>query len=294
MSGWSLIVHGGAKAIAPGKADANRRGLAAAVEAGSAVLQAGGSALDAAEQAIRAMEDAPVFNAGYGSVLNADGEVEMDAALMEGSQLGVGAVGAIRGVRHPVSVARAVLGATPVLLVAEGARRFAQEQGLELCDPAEMIAPGVASSGGGLDTVGCVARDQHGCVAAGTSTGGLAGKRPGRVGDSPLPGCGLYAMDAVGGVSVSGDGDKIARVLLAARVMQALRGGEARSAAAATALQAMDWVGGEAGVILLDARGRLGCAHNSANFAMGGASSERPQPAAWLHQDELYEAVGHD
>lgn len=294
MSGWSLIIHGGAKAIAADKADPNRQGLVAAVAAGAEVLRAGGSALDAAEAAILSMEDAVVFNAGYGSVLNADGEVEMDAALMEGTSLCVGAVGAVRGVRHPISLARAVLEETPVLLVAEGARRFAEEKGLELCDPAAMIAPGVGSSGGGLDTVGCVARDERGGFAAGTSTGGLAGKRPGRVGDSPLPGCGFYAMDAVGGVSLSGDGDKIARVLLAARAMHELRTGQGPSAASAAALEAMDWVGGEAGVIVLDARGRLGCAHNSPHFAMGGATSDRPEPQAWLHQDELYEAMGRE
>src|ERR1700761_2150048 len=159
MSGWSLIIHGGAKTIPPDRALANREGLLAAVAAGAEVLRGGGCALDAAEQAIRILEDAPVFNAGFGSVLNADGDVEMDAALMEGRALRAGAVGAIRGVRHPVSVARALLDENAVLLVGEGARRFAAEQGLELCDPRALVAPQVSAAAGGLDTVGCVARD---------------------------------------------------------------------------------------------------------------------------------------
>jgi beta-aspartyl-peptidase (threonine type) len=291
MSGWSLIIHGGAKAIVPDRRQANREGLQAAVAAGVAVLRAGGGALDAAEQTIRALEDLPVFNAGYGSVLNADGMVEMDAALMEGRELRIGAVGAIQGVRHPITVARALMGETPVLLVAEGARRFAAERGLELCAPQDMIAPGVMGSGGGLDTVGCVARDRDGVIVAGTSTGGLAGKRPGRVGDSPLPGCGLYAQSGVGGVSISGDGDKIARVLLAARVMQALGEGATPWNAARLGLAAMDQVGGEAGAIVLDDAGRLGCAHSSAHFAMGGATEHKPEPSAWLHEDEMREAL---
>ncbi len=289
MSGWSLVIHGGAKTIAPAKAEPHRQGLLAAVEAGAAVLREGGSALDAAEQAVRSMETCPVFNAGYGSVLNADGEVEMDAALMEGTRLRLGAVGAIRGVRHPISVARAMLDAVPVLLVGEGARRFAAERNLELCDPAEMIAPGVSSKEGGLDTVGCVARDASGCTVAATSTGGLAGKHPGRVGDSPLPGCGLYAQDGTGGVSVSGDGDRIARVLLSARVMQALASGDCWSAAE-VGVEAMGAVGGEAGCIVIDRAGRIGCAHNSSHFAMGAASSAL-EPVACLHRNELEEAT---
>ena len=293
MTGWSLVVHGGAKTVAPDKADAHRQGLLAAVEAGAAVLRQGGSAIDAAEQAVRALEEAVVFNAGYGSVLNADGQVEMDAALMEGAALRLGAVGAIQGVRHPISVARAMLDAVPVLLVGQGARRFAAERGLELCDAAEMIAPGVSSSEGGLDTVGCVARDAGGLIVAATSTGGLAGKHPGRVGDSPLPGCGLYAEDSAGGVSVSGDGDRIARILLSARVMRALGQGDPWSAAQ-VGVDAMDRVGGEAGAIVLDRAGRIGCAHNSVHFAVGAASSALAAPAACLDRRELEEAIGRE
>jgi beta-aspartyl-peptidase (threonine type) len=292
MSAWSLVLHGGAKTIAPDKAEAHRQGLLAAAQAGAAVLRQGGSALDAAEHTIRALESCPVFNAGYGSVLNADGEVEMDSAIMEGGGLRLGGVGAIKGVRHPISVARAMLDAVPVLLVGEGARRFAAERDLELCDPVEMIAPGVSSQAGGLDTVGCVARDADGLIVAATSTGGLAGKHPGRVGDSPLPGCGLYAQNRAGGVSVSGDGDRIARVLLSARVIQALAAQDVW-AAAETGVAAMDAVGGEAGCIVLDAVGRIGCAHNSTHFAMG-AASDLIEPVACLHRDELKRMTGRE
>ncbi len=285
------MVHGGAKAIAPARRQAHRDGLQAAVGAGVAVLRAGGSALDAAEQTIRVLEDLPAFNAGYGSVLNADGAVEMDAALMDGVDLRIGAVGAIRGVRHPISVARALMAETPVLLVGEGARRFALEAGLELCDPGDLIAPEQDGEEIGADTVGCVVRDREGILVAGTSTGGLAGKRPGRVGDSPLPGCGLYAQAGIGGVSLSGDGDKIARVLLAARIIQGLAEGSTASGAANRSLRAMDQVGGEAGAIVLDREGRLGCAHNSPDFAMGGACEARPEPTTWLHQREFHEAT---
>ena len=132
MAQWSLILHGGAKTIAPGEEDANRAGLLQALEAGSAVLEAGGMALDAVEAAIRVLEDTPVFNAGLGSVRNTDGEVEMDAAIMDGMTLALGGVAAIRAVRNPIQVARLMLPDKPTLLVAEGARRFAEAHGAAL------------------------------------------------------------------------------------------------------------------------------------------------------------------
>ena len=137
--GWALIVHGGAHAIPEEKLEAHKTGCIRAVAAGVAVLEQGGSALDAVEAAIRVLEDDPTFNAGYGSMLNADGDVEMDAAIMEGSGLHTGAVASIRGVRHPISVARAVIDTPHALLSAEGARKFARERGCELCAPEEMI-----------------------------------------------------------------------------------------------------------------------------------------------------------
>jgi L-asparaginase / beta-aspartyl-peptidase len=286
---WAIVVHGGAKEIVPEQEDANRRGCLEAVSAGQAILARGGSAVDAAEAAIRILENDPTFNAGYGSDLNAAGEVEMDAALMDGSNLAIGAVAAIQGVRHPISVARRMLGEPPTLLVGEGARRFAAAQGIELCDPGELIPPRPDRSAQGPhehDTVGCVALDSSGRIAAGTSTGGLDGTHPGRVGDSPLPGCGFYADDAAGGVAFSGDGECIARVLLAARVMQALERDQAPQAAADASLAHLERVGGEAGGIVLDRLGRVGWAHNSSHFAVAWVTDAMAAPLVRLRQDE--------
>ncbi len=280
MSRWALVLHGGQREIPPEEREATRTGCAAALAVGAAVLRRGGSALEAVEAVLRVLEDDPVFNAGRGSARNADGEVEMDAAMMDGATLDVGAVAAIRGVRHPVSVARRMLRAEPVLLVAEGARRFAERQGAELAAPA-------APAGGTprQDTVGCVALDIEGHLAAATSTGGLDGSHAGRVGDSPMPGCGLYAEDAVGAVAFSGTGEHIARAMLAARVMTALEAGTPPEAAMQAAIRRVEALGGEAGGIVLDRAGRIGWTHNGQNFAVGLATPEAP-PRVHLSKDE--------
>lgn len=288
MAQWSLILHGGAKTIAPGQEDANRIGLMQALEAGSAVLKAGGDAVDAVEAAIRVLEDVPVFNAGRGSVLNTDGEVEMDAGIMDGATLALGGVAAIRDVRNPIQVARLMLPEKPTLLVAEGARRFAEAHGAALCDPAELLAA-APGDGGAHDTVGCVAFDARGHLAAGTSTGGLEDQHPGRVGDSPLPGCGLYADDALGATCFSGEGESISRVLLAGRVMLALSQHDPQ-AAMEHALRAIERVGGEAGGIVIDPRGCTGWAHNSDHFAVGVAAAGQP-PRTFLSRAEV---ASHD
>jgi beta-aspartyl-peptidase (threonine type) len=286
---WAIIVHGGAKEIAPEQEDANRHGCLEAVSAGQAILARGGSAVAAVEAAIQVLESDPTFNAGYGSDLNAEGEVEMDAALMDGTSLAIGAVAAIRGVRHPISVARRMLNAPPTLLVGEGARRFAAAQGVELCEPGALIPPrqdGSEQKTHDHDTVGCVALDSSGRIAAGTSTGGLDETLAGRVGDSPLPGCGFYADDAAGGVAFSGDGECISRTLLAARVMQALERGEPPKAAIEASLTHLDRVGGEAGGIVLDRAGRVGWAHNSSHFAVAWVTDSMGAPLVRLRQDE--------
>jgi beta-aspartyl-peptidase (threonine type) len=281
---WAIMVHGGARTISPAQAEANRRGCIAAVTVGAAVLRAGGRAVDAAEAAVRVLEDDATFNAGFGSVRNAEGEVEMDAALMDGETLALGAVGAVRRLRNPVAAARLMLDELPVLLAGEGAERFAAARGVALCDPREMHAPGAAGQAG-HDTVGCVVLDRHGHLAAATSTGGLTGKLPGRIGDSPIPGCGLYADDGAGAVSLSGDGESISRVLLAARIIQALEAGGS-SAAAAGEIERLRRVGGEAGAIVLDRDGRPGIAHNSDHFAVGVATSDLA-PCGGIHRDEF-------
>jgi beta-aspartyl-peptidase (threonine type) len=279
---WALIVHGGAKEIAPEKEKANRDGCLAALSAGAAMLREGGSALEAVEASIRVLEDDPTFNAGRGSVRNSDGEVEMDAALMDGAALDVGGVAAIRGVRHPITVARLMLREPPTLLVAEGARRFAEAHGAETCDPADLL---LAAEDTGHDTVGCVALDIRNNLAAGTSTGGLEGSPPGRVGDSPVPGCGLYADNSVGAVAFSGDGESIVRRTLAARVMQLLESGPPQAAIEAT-LDRLGDVGGEAGGIVLDRTGQIGWAHNSSHFAVGIMTSEDERSRIYLRKDE--------
>jgi len=280
---WSIIVHGGAKTIRPERQDANRRGCLEAVLAGRDVLSQGGAAVDAVVAAIQALENDPTFNAGYGSVLNADGEIELDAAIMDGSTLDVGAVGAIRGVVSPIEVARMLLRDEAVLLVGEGALRFAVDKAAQLCNPAALIAPQIMADEAS-DTVGCVAMDVTGAIAAGTSTGGLSGVRAGRVGDSPIPGCGLYAEDGIGGVSFSGDGEAILRLALAGRLMQDLRT-LSPDQGAQEAIRWMPRLAAEAGCIVLGPRGEPGFAHNSTHFAVALADHET-EPRAFLRREE--------
>jgi beta-aspartyl-peptidase (threonine type) len=281
---WALAIHGGAKEIAPEDEAANRVGCARALAAGRTVLAYGGSAVAAVEAAVRVLEDDPSFNAGYGSVPNAAGDVEMCAALMDGSDLSIGAVGIIRGVRNPVTIARMVREVRPVLLAGEGAREFARTRGAALCDPSELIANSQGSFAG-HDTVGAVALDLAGNLAAATSTGGLSGTPPGRMGDSALPGCGYYADNAVGGVALSGDGEAIARLAAAASIicwMPAL-GPERALAQTLKRLPALD---GDGGGIAIAADGTIGWWHNSPHFAVGVASGASPDGAVWLHKDE--------
>ena len=285
---WAIILHGGAKEIEPDEAEANRSGCLRALSAGRAVLEGGGSAVDAVEAAIRVLEDDPAFNCGYGSVLNAAGEVEMCAALMEGRTFDVGGVSIVQGVRHPVSVARAMLEAETTLIAGPGARAFAAEKGLELCDPAALKASEDEKKRGRTgahDTVGCVALDRHGLLVAGTSTGGLDDTPVGRVGDSALPGCGFYADNDLGAVAFSGDGEHIARKMLAARVMHAL-GTQGPDEALGLAIRHVAQIGGEAGGIVLTPDGRFGWMHNSREFAVAHVSSEQPEPQVYLRKAE--------
>jgi isoaspartyl peptidase/L-asparaginase-like protein (Ntn-hydrolase superfamily)/UDP-N-acetylmuramyl tripeptide synthase len=282
---WAIILHGGAKEIAPEEQEAHRAGCRAALLAGIAVLQRGGTAVEAVEATIRVLEDDPTFNAGRGSAPNAEGRIEMDAGLMEGVGLRVGAVAALRGVRHPISVARRLLPEDPVLLVGAHARDFAAANGAELCDEAE-LRPDRPSRrvAAARDTVGCVALDRDGHIAAGTSTGGLDSQAPGRVGDSPLPGCGLYADDSVGGVSLSGDGEEIIRVVAASRIVQHMSADDPQRAVEA-GIAALRRVEGEAGAIAIDRQGRFGWAHNTPHFAVGSAAHDGPV-RVWLARSE--------
>ncbi len=283
---WALILHGGAKEIAPEEQEDNRAGCRQALAAGTQVLERGGSAIDAVEASIRVLEALPVFNAGLGSALNSLGEVEMCAALMDGNTLDIGAVGALMGVRHPVSVARKMLRETPILLVGGGAFMFARDNHAELCDPSALIVEKRKESLEALhDTVGAVALDSSGNIAAGTSTGGLTGALKGRMGDSAMPGCGYYADNSIGGVALSGHGEGIARIAAAAQIMAAIERDGAEDAIA-KALSQMSRVGGDAGGIAIDKAGRTGWWHNSPSFAVAMASSDSPEANIWLNKQE--------
>ena len=278
---WSLILHGGARSIPAQRQSANREGCRRAADAGAELLRGGGAAIDAVEQVVRLLEDDVTFNAGSGSVPNLDGVVEMDAAIMDGQTLDIGAVAALREVRNPVAVARLLLREPSVLLVGDGAQAFAESM-----DVPRVV---VASANGDEphhDTVGCVAFDQRGRIAVATSTGGLSGQLAGRVGDAPIPGCGFYADSARGGVAISGDGESILRVLLAARVIEELHG-QRPNVAVGAALRRLERVGGEAGMVVLDRLGRMSLAHNSEHFAVAVAASWLPATIAGMHLDDF-------
>jgi len=266
----AIIVHGGAGADSS-QAPEFRQGVRAAVLAGWRVLAEGGTALDAVESAVRALEDDPRFNAGRGSVLNRDGTIEMDASIMEGDRLQCGAVAALVGVANPVTVARRVLESRRhVLLVGDGALAFSRSVGIPECDPASLVtdrqrkrhvelARKPIPPGGG--TVGAVALDRNGTTAAATSTGGTPGKLPGRVGDSALIGCGTYADSSLGGVSCTGDGEAIIRVVLGHRALRYLKDADDPDYAAKVAVDLLvEEGGGQGGLILIDWRGRPGYA----------------------------------
>jgi L-asparaginase / beta-aspartyl-peptidase len=266
----TVIVHGGAGADPVDGREELRAGVEAAVLAGWRMLAEGGRAVDAVEAAVRSLEDHPRFNAGRGSVLTTDGTVEMDASIMEGDRLACGAVAAISRVANPVSLARRVMEeGRHVLLVAEGAHRFARAAGVPQCDPSTLVTERqrtrlAGHAAGSRGTVGAVALDRHGTLVAGTSTGGMVGKHPGRVGDSALIGCGTYADSALGGVSCTGAGEAIIRVVLARRTLDRLEreGDPERAARAAIDLLVAEGRG-DGGLILVDARGRVGYAQST-------------------------------
>ncbi|MCL6683918.1 isoaspartyl peptidase/L-asparaginase family protein [Sphingomonas alba] len=239
---WRLMVHGGCGAMRPGgldpdQEDAARGGLNAALDAGEKILAAGGSALDAVDAAARVLEDDPVFNAGRGSVLNYDGSIDLDAAIMDGAARDAGAVAGIKTVRCPIALARAVMEqSSHVLLSFEGAEQFAREHGFETVDNSYFETEErraqldkVLAAGGHFDadvkygTIGAVAVDEAGHVAAATSTGGLTAKRWGRIGDSPLIGSGTYADDRSAAISATGSGEYFIRAVAAHQVADRIR-----------------------------------------------------------------------
>ncbi len=277
----ALIVHGGAGADPGGREDL-RAGIRDAVAAGWAALAQGGTALDAVEAAVRSLEDHPRFNAGRGSVLTAAGTVETDASIMEGDRLRNGAVAAVSGVRNPVTLARRILDAgRHSLFAGPGALARAEQLGVPLCDPEELVTEQQRRRLAALQagTVGAVALDRFGTIAAATSTGGMPGKLPGRVGDSALIGCGTYAESTLGGVSCTGDGEAIIRVTLARRTLEILKSVGDPGQACEVALSVLVEEGaGQGGLILVDWRGRVGWARSTTLMPVGIMSPRHPEP----------------
>jgi beta-aspartyl-peptidase (threonine type) len=256
--------------------------MRAAVDAGWRALAARGRALDAVEAAVRVLEDHPRFNAGRGSVLTTAGTVEMDASIMEGDTLMNGAVAAVSGVPNPIILARRILDeGRHSLFVGPGAAARARELGVPLCDPAGLITERqrrrLESAAAG--TVGAVALDVSGTIAAATSTGGRAGQLPGRVGDSALIGCGTYAESTVAGVSCTGDGEAIIRVALARRALEILKDVGDPEHACEVAIAALTEEGrGDGGLIMIDWKGRIAWAHSTPFMPVGMQSPAHAGP----------------
>jgi L-asparaginase / beta-aspartyl-peptidase len=289
----AIIVHGGAGKVSPDRIESVQAGCKEAALIGWQILQAGGVALDAVEAAVRSLEDNPMFNAGTGACLNSDGNIQLDAGIMEGHTLKVGAVAAVELIKNPISLARKVLESQHVMLVCKGAQDFAQEQGIPLCAFADLLTerqyqswledkaqaekeeprhhrrevrslPAREEKHG---TVGAVALDMLGRLAAATSTGGIHNKYPGRVGDSPLVGCGFYA-DENAAISCTGDGEDFMRLLIAKRAADFVAHGDtAREAASAAIALLGTKATGTGGLIVVDRKGNAGFAWNSQNMS---------------------------
>jgi len=290
-----LVVHGGAWAIPDDMVDAHLNGVRKAIAAGWQALHKGGSALDAVEEAVVILEDDETFDAGRGSFLNRDGKVQLDAFIMEGSTLRGGGVGCVERLRNPVRAARKILSESPhVFFVGEGAERFALEHGIPLCDNDDLIipreverlrafqaqaaqqAPDLFAPAISHDTVGAIALDAEGNIAAATSTGGTLNKAPGRLGDSSLIGCGCYADNESAAASLTGWGEPIMKLVLAKWSADRVLAGNAPEWAAQEAVNYLkSRVNGHGGIILLDSRGRFGIAHNTPRMAAAFKTPKR-------------------
>ena len=284
-----LLVHGGAWAIPDDMVEAHLNGVRNAIAAGWQVLQRGGTALDAVEEAVVVMEDDETFDAGRGSFLNRDGKVQLDALIMDGATLRAGGVGCVERIANPIRAARKILSDSPhVYFVAQGAEQFAAEHGVPLCKNDDLIIPReverlrefqarAAEQNQDLfapaishDTVGAVALDRDGNIAAATSTGGTLNKAPGRLGDSSLIGCGCYADNRTAAASTTGWGEPIMKLVLAKWAADRVASGSLPEWIAAEAINYLESrVNGHGGIILLDAHGRFGIAHNTPRMAWG-------------------------
>ncbi|MEO1622324.1 MAG: isoaspartyl peptidase/L-asparaginase family protein [Cyanobacteria bacterium J06632_3] len=297
---YSLMIHGGAGALEDLKYEAGesefRESVLKILAAGRERLEAGAAALDVVEFCVNLLEDEPLYNAGKGSVLNENGVVEMDAALMNGSDLMAGAVTCVKGVKNPISLARAVLAqGDHVMLAGEGAYEFAKFCGAELMPDEYFVVPhrieqlkeakaagrmildhetvetAAKRSAQKLGTVGAVCRDREGNLAAATSTGGLVNKRWGRVGDTPVVGAGVFADNETCAVSATGYGEQFLRTVFAKTVSDYVqfRGVDAQGAATAGVKYLVDKVNGDGGVIVIDQAGRCGAAQSTSGLIHG-------------------------
>lgn len=292
-----LVVHGGAWAIPDDMVEAHLNGVRNALTAGWRVLERGGSSLDAVEEAVVILENDETFDAGRGSFLNRDGKVQMDALIMDGGTLRAGGVGCVERIANPVRAARKILSESPhVYFVAEGAERFAAEHGIALCKNedlvipreverlreyqshkeehrADLFAPTISH-----DTVGAVALDGAGNIAAATSTGGTLDKAPGRLGDSSLVGCGCYADNLSAAASTTGWGEPIMKLVLAKWAADRVESGSMPEWVAKEAMNYLKQrVNGHGGMILLDAQGRFGIAHNTPRMAWAYKTIEKQE-----------------
>lgn len=300
----AIIVHGGAWRIPDDEHEAHKNGCRLAVLAGYQILAEGGSALDAVEKAVMLLEDDPTFDAGTGSHLNRAGFVQLDAGMMDGATLQVGAVAAVERVKNPIRLARCLLAGKYNMIVGEGAHEWAQQCGIPLIDPAELIVPREQARYESYrqtgppgdqqtfdrphDTVGAVAIDRAGNLATATSTGGTLFKPVGRVGDSPLPGCGFYADNQTAAVSCTGHGEPIIRLQLARTVADLtvrlrdqapLPDGHLFSAPAEAAIRLLaDRVQGQGGLIMIDRLGHIGLAYNTPHLARAFLGKGMPEP----------------
>lgn len=296
-----LIIHGGAGSgsranISPEQEAAMRAAVMSALRVGYRLLDDGGSSLDAVQAAIVVLEDAPIFNAGKGAVFNAVGSHELDASIMDGATLNAGAAAGVSTVRNPILLARAVMDHSPhVMLSGEGAEQFSRQHGLEQVTPdyfdterrrqqlekrlAQDLKSTVTSpSSDYFGTVGVVALDRDGNLAAGTSTGGMTAKRYGRVGDSPVIGAGTYANNASCGVSSTGHGEYFIRHVVAYNICARMehRGESLQDAADAVIMRELVDVGASGGVVAMDAQGNIAWPFNSQSMTRGHVSRDQP------------------
>jgi|SRR5664280_572372 len=296
---WAIVIHGGAggmtkENLTPELDKEYRASLQVALTAGKKILSEGGSALDAVEQTIRTMEDNPLFNAGKGAVFTHEGRNELDAAIMDGSNLGAGAVAGVTDIKNPISAARKVMINSPhVMLSGAGASQFAKEQGLEIVPPSYFFTQKRFNELQELlkkekfGTVGCCALDKNGNLAAGTSTGGMANKRYNRIGDSPIIGAGTYANNSTCAVSGTGHGEYFIRWTVAHDIsaLMEYKGLNLKEASELVVNDKLVKAGGSGGVICVDKSGNISMPFNSSGMFRGFATADGKE-GIYIYKDE--------